>query len=80
MNRVSKSALSCLTSTTEVASVTADLDTRCGELYAPGGELLPSGWLVAMLQREVGTAAAGRPAARRCRLGLLGAKSSSSRW
>jgi hypothetical protein len=34
--------LFCLTSTTEVASVTADLDTRCGELYASGGELLPA--------------------------------------
>jgi hypothetical protein len=40
---VSKSALSCLTSTTEVASVTADLDTRCGELYASGCEVLPAG-------------------------------------
>jgi hypothetical protein len=40
---VSKSALFCLTSTTEVASVTADLDTRCGELYASGGEVLPAG-------------------------------------
>jgi hypothetical protein len=29
--------------TTEVANVTADLDTRCGELYAPGGEVLPAG-------------------------------------
>jgi hypothetical protein len=26
-----------------VANVTADLDTRCGELYASGGEVLPSG-------------------------------------
>jgi hypothetical protein len=26
-----------------VANVTADLDTRCGEHYAPGGELLPDG-------------------------------------
>jgi hypothetical protein len=26
-----------------VASVTADLDTRCGELYAPGTEVLPGG-------------------------------------
>ena len=25
------------------ASVTADLDTRCGELYASGGEVLPAG-------------------------------------
>ena len=33
-----------LTSTVlEVASVTADLDTRCGELYASGGEVLPAG-------------------------------------
>ena len=40
---MSKSALFCLTSTTEVASVTADLDTRCGELYASGGEVLPAG-------------------------------------
>jgi hypothetical protein len=32
-----------LPSTTEVASVTADLDTRCGELYASGDELLPAG-------------------------------------
>ena len=40
---MSKSALLCLTSTTEVASVTADLDTRCGELYASGGEVLPAG-------------------------------------
>jgi hypothetical protein len=40
---VSKSALSCATSTTEVANVTADLDTRCGELYASGDELLPAG-------------------------------------
>jgi hypothetical protein len=31
------------TSTTEVANVTADLDTRCGELYALGDELLPAG-------------------------------------
>src|SRR3974390_594894 len=30
-------------STTEVASVIADLDTRCGELYASGGEVLPAG-------------------------------------
>jgi hypothetical protein len=29
--------------TTEVAYVTADLDTRCGELYASGDELLPAG-------------------------------------
>ena len=34
---------SCPTSTTEVANVTADLDTRCGELYASGDELLPAG-------------------------------------
>jgi hypothetical protein len=40
---VSKSALSCATSTTEVANVTADLDTRCGELYASSDELLPDG-------------------------------------
>ena len=40
---MSKSALFCLTWTTEVASVTADLDTRCGELYASGGEVLPAG-------------------------------------
>jgi hypothetical protein len=39
---VSKSALFCLTSTTEVASVTADLDTRVGEPYASGGEVLPA--------------------------------------
>jgi hypothetical protein len=26
-----------------VANVTADLDTRCGELYPPGDELLPAG-------------------------------------
>jgi len=26
-----------------VANVTADLDTRCGALYASGGEVLPSG-------------------------------------
>jgi hypothetical protein len=26
-----------------VANVTADLDTRCGELYASGDELLPAG-------------------------------------
>jgi hypothetical protein len=26
-----------------VANVTADLDTRCGELYASGGEVLPGG-------------------------------------
>src|SRR5437764_304346 len=45
MLRVSKSALFCPTSTTEVANVTADLDTRCGELYAPGGDLLPAGQL-----------------------------------
>jgi hypothetical protein len=43
MRRVSKSALSCLTSTTEVANVTADLDTRCGELYSRGAEVLPAG-------------------------------------
>jgi hypothetical protein len=30
-------------STTEVANVTADLDTRCGELYASDGEVLPAG-------------------------------------
>jgi hypothetical protein len=29
--------------TTEVASVIADLDTRCRELYASGGEVLPAG-------------------------------------
>ena len=29
--------------TTEVASVTADLDTRCGGLYASGSEVLPAG-------------------------------------
>ena len=40
---MSKSALLCPTSTTEVASVTADLDTRCGELYASGDQLLPGG-------------------------------------
>ena len=40
---MSKSALSCATSTTEVANVTADLDTRCGELYASRDELLPAG-------------------------------------
>ena len=40
---MSKSALFCLTSTTEVASVTADLDTRCGELYASVAEVLPAG-------------------------------------
>src|ERR1700758_2150423 len=33
----------CPTSTTEVANVTADLDTRCGELYASRGEVLPAG-------------------------------------
>jgi hypothetical protein len=33
-----------------VANLTADLDTRCGELYPPGGELLPD--------REVGSDAA----------------------
>src|SRR5947209_12224505 len=43
IRRVSESALSCATSTTEVANVTADLDTRCGELYASGDELLPAG-------------------------------------
>jgi hypothetical protein len=32
----------CPTSTTEVANVTADLDTRCGELYASGDEVLPA--------------------------------------
>ena len=31
----------CPTSTTEVANVTADLDTRCGEHYRSGGEVLP---------------------------------------
>jgi hypothetical protein len=31
---------SCPASTTEVANVTADLDTRCGELYASGDEVL----------------------------------------
>ena len=31
------------TSTTEVASVTADLYTRCGELYASVAEVLPAG-------------------------------------
>ena len=35
---------SCPTSTTEVANVTADLDTRAGELYASGAEL-PAGQL-----------------------------------
>ena len=30
------------TSTTEVASVTADLDTRCGELYSRDDEVLPA--------------------------------------
>jgi hypothetical protein len=39
---VSKSALLCLTSTTEVASVTADLDTRCGEPYSRDDEVLPA--------------------------------------
>jgi hypothetical protein len=39
---VSKSALSCLASTTEVASVTADLDTRSGELYSRDDEVLPA--------------------------------------
>ena len=42
IKRVSKSALLCPTSTTEVANVTADLDTRCGELYPSGSEVLPS--------------------------------------
>jgi hypothetical protein len=41
--RVSKSALSCLPSTTEVANVTADLDTRCGELYSRDDDVLPGG-------------------------------------
>jgi hypothetical protein len=40
---VSKSALLLSSSTTEVASVTADLDTRCGELYPSGDEVLPVG-------------------------------------
>jgi hypothetical protein len=40
---VSKSALSCLPSTTEVANVTADLDTRCGELYSRDDDVLPGG-------------------------------------
>ncbi len=43
MRRVSKSALLCPTSPTEVANVTADLDTLAGELYAPAVELLPAG-------------------------------------
>jgi hypothetical protein len=33
---------SCPASTTEVANVTADLDTRCGEVYASGDEVLPA--------------------------------------
>jgi len=41
---VSKSALfSSNVDHWEVANVTADLDTRCGELYASGDEVLPSG-------------------------------------
>ena len=36
---------SCPTSTTEVANVTADLDTRAGELYDSGIEVLPAGQL-----------------------------------
>jgi hypothetical protein len=40
---VSKSALLLSSSTTEVANVTADLDTRCGELYPSGDEVLPAG-------------------------------------
>ena len=40
---MSKSALLLSSSTTEVASVTADLDTRCGELYPSGDEVLPAG-------------------------------------
>jgi hypothetical protein len=43
IKRVSKSALLMSSSTTEVASVTADLDTRCGELYPSGDEVLPPG-------------------------------------
>jgi hypothetical protein len=41
IGRVSKSALFSSSSTTEVASVTADLDTRGAELYASGEQTLP---------------------------------------
>ena len=40
---MSKSALLLSSVTTEVANVTADLDTRCGELYRSGDEVLPGG-------------------------------------
>ena len=39
---MSKSALLLSNVTTEVANVTADLDTRCGELYRSGDEVLPA--------------------------------------
>jgi hypothetical protein len=40
-----------------VANVTADLDTRCGELYASGGEVLPSGQVGSDDARGGGSAA-----------------------
>jgi len=52
---VSKSALLCPASTTEVANVTADLDTRCGELYASGDQVLPA----ARADSEAAVAAGG---------------------
>jgi hypothetical protein len=58
---VSKSALSCLTSTTKVANVTADPDTRCGELYASGGEVLPAGQADSEAAAEAGAGDRGSP-------------------
>jgi hypothetical protein len=78
---VSKSALLCPTSTTEVASVTADLDTRCGELYRSGDEVLPCGQrLTAKMQPPAGAPAVTRRASRLARMRLPQAGGSLSRW
>jgi hypothetical protein len=54
-----------------VASVTADFDTRAGERYASGDQILPGGRLVVMVQLSVSwTAVAGRVMVRRLGLPL----------
>jgi hypothetical protein len=44
-----------------VASVTADLDTRCGELYAPGAEVLPAGQADSADATATGSGGRGSP-------------------
>jgi hypothetical protein len=56
---VSKAALFMSPSTTEVANVTADLDTRCEGRYAPGDELLPVEQAGSDRAAEAGAASGG---------------------